>query len=48
MNAVEAAEKSGRVNELHNQLVDMAKAQNKSTNGGTLIPATFMRVTVYI
>jgi ubiquinone/menaquinone biosynthesis C-methylase UbiE len=46
MNAVEAAEKSDRVDELHNQLVEMARAQNKSANGGTLIPATFMRVTV--
>jgi ubiquinone/menaquinone biosynthesis C-methylase UbiE len=46
MNAVEAAQKSGRVEELHNQLVELAKAQNKSENVGTLIPATFMRVTV--
>jgi hypothetical protein len=46
MNAVEAAQKNGKVDELHNQLVGLAKSQNKSTNGGTLIPATFMRVTV--
>jgi ubiquinone/menaquinone biosynthesis C-methylase UbiE len=46
MNAVEAAQKSGKSNELHNRLVQLAKAQNKSPNGGTLIPATFMRVTV--
>jgi ubiquinone/menaquinone biosynthesis C-methylase UbiE len=46
MNAVEAAQKSEKVDELHKQLVEMAKAQNKSANGGTLIPATFMRVTV--
>ena len=46
MNAVEAAQKNGKAGELHNQLVEMAKAQNKSTNGGTHIPATFMRVTV--
>src|SRR5262249_2562895 len=44
MNAVEAAQNSGRLDELHIQLVEMAKAQNKSTNGGTFIPATFMRV----
>jgi hypothetical protein len=46
MNAVEAAQKSGKVEELHNQLLELAKAQNKSTDGSTSIPATFMRVTV--
>jgi ubiquinone/menaquinone biosynthesis C-methylase UbiE len=46
MNAFEAAEKTGRVDDLRNQLVELANAQNKSTNGGTSIPATFMRVTV--
>ena len=46
MNAFEAAEKSGKVEELHNQLVELAQAQNKSTDGGTSIPATFLRVTV--
>lgn len=46
MNAFEAAEKSGKVDELHHQLLELAKAQNKSTDGGTLIPATFLRVTV--
>ena len=46
MNAVEAAQKNGKVDELHNQLVDLAKAQNKIKEVGTLIPATFMRVTV--
>jgi ubiquinone/menaquinone biosynthesis C-methylase UbiE len=46
MNAVEAAQKSGRQEDLHQQLVDLGNSQNKSTNGGTLIPATFMRVTV--
>jgi ubiquinone/menaquinone biosynthesis C-methylase UbiE len=48
MNAVEAADKNGKVEELHKQLVDLAHTQNKSTNGGTLIPATFMRVTVSV
>jgi ubiquinone/menaquinone biosynthesis C-methylase UbiE len=48
MNAVEAAEKSGRSEELHKQLVQLGNAQNKSPNGGTLIPATFMRVTVNV
>jgi ubiquinone/menaquinone biosynthesis C-methylase UbiE len=46
MNAYEAAEKNGKVEELHNQLLELAKAQNKSTDGGTSIPATFLRVTV--
>jgi hypothetical protein len=46
MNAFEAAEKNGQEQELHNQLVELAKSQNKSTNGCTHIPATFLRVTV--
>ncbi len=46
MNAVEAAQKSGKKEELHHQLVKLAEAQNKSTDGNTLIPATFLRVTV--
>jgi hypothetical protein len=46
MNAFEAAEKSGKEEELHSQLVELTKAQNQSTNGGTSIPATFLRVTV--
>lgn len=48
MNAFEAAEKSGRVEELLNQLVEMAKAQNTQEKGGASIPATFMRVTVSV
>ena len=46
MNAFEAAEKSGREQELLDQLVELAKSQNKSNNGCTHIPATFLRVTV--
>jgi len=46
MNAFEAAEKNGREQELHSQLVELAKSQNMSTNGCTHIPATFLRVTV--
>ena len=46
MNAYEAAQKNGKVEELHNQLLELAKAQNKSAHGGTSIPATFLRVTV--
>jgi hypothetical protein len=46
MNAFEAAEKNGRVEDLHRLLVELVNAQNKGANGGTSIPATFMRVTV--
>jgi ubiquinone/menaquinone biosynthesis C-methylase UbiE len=46
MNAFEAAQKSGKAEELYNQLVELAKAQNKSKDGSTSIPATFLRVTV--
>ncbi len=45
MNAYDAAEKSGKVEELHSQLVDLARSQNTSARG-TAIPATFLRVTV--
>jgi SAM-dependent methyltransferase len=48
MNAFEAAEGAGKAEELHGQLVELAKAQNKSANGGTSIPATFLRVTVTV
>jgi SAM-dependent methyltransferase len=46
MNAFEAAQNSGKVEDLHSQLLELAKAQNTSTNGGTSIPSTFLRVTV--
>ena len=46
MNAVEAAQKNGKAEALHNQLVELANSQNKSKDAGTFIPATFMRVTV--
>ena len=46
MNAFEAAEKSGTVEDLRTQLVALANAQNTGTGGGTSIPATFLRVTV--
>jgi ubiquinone/menaquinone biosynthesis C-methylase UbiE len=48
MKAVEAARKNAQEKELHNQLVELANAQNKSKDTGTFIPATFMRVTVSI
>ena len=46
MNAYEAAQKNGKVEELHRQLLELAKSENESTDGGTSIPATFLRVTV--
>ena len=46
MNAVEAAQKNGKAEELHKQLVELANSHNKSKDAGTLIPATFMRITV--
>jgi hypothetical protein len=46
MNAFEAAQRNGTVEELHSQLLELANAQNKSTGSGTSIPATFLRVTV--
>jgi len=48
MNAVEAAQKNGRSEDLHNQLVELANSQNKSKDAGTFIPATFMRITVSV
>jgi ubiquinone/menaquinone biosynthesis C-methylase UbiE len=46
MNAFEAAQKNGKEQELHRELLELAKAQNTDTRGGTSIQATFMRVTV--
>ena len=46
MNAFEAAEKSGKAEDLHQQLLELANEQNEDTGGGTSIPATFLRVTV--
>jgi hypothetical protein len=48
MNAFEAAGKNGKVEELHRQLVELAKSQNTKSDGGTSIPATFLRVTVSV
>ena len=45
MNAFEAAEKNGRAAELQKQLEDLFNSQNTS-EAGTSIPATFLRVTV--
>ncbi len=48
MNAYEAAERNGKVNELHSQLVELAKSQNTVNHGSTAISATFLKVTVAV
>lgn len=48
MTAFEAAEQTGRAEDLHTELLKLARTQNRSANGGTSIPATFLRVTVKI
>ena len=48
MNAVEAAEKSGRLEEVRAELTQLANSQNTNATGGTNIPATFLRVTVHL
>ncbi|HVB39989.1 MAG TPA: methyltransferase domain-containing protein [Terriglobales bacterium] len=47
MVAVEAAQKAGKAQLLHDQLVELANVHNKS-QAGTFIPAAFMRVTVTV
>jgi len=47
MVAVEAAQKAGKAQLLHDQLVELANAHNKS-QAGTFIPAAFLRVTVTV
>jgi ubiquinone/menaquinone biosynthesis C-methylase UbiE len=46
MNAFEAAEASGRAADLQKELEALFEEQNASRNGGTSIPATFLRVSV--
>ena len=48
MNAFEAAQQSGTSADYSSQVADLAKGQNKSTNGGTSIDATYLRVTVQL
>ncbi len=48
MNAFEAATRAGQADDLEQQLVALAHAQNTRTDGGTFIPATFLRVTVTV
>ena len=47
INAFEAAEKQGRAAELQKELEELFNSQNKSQNA-TMIPATFLRVTVAV
>jgi hypothetical protein len=46
MNAFEAAESSGRGEELELKLVSLARQHNQSPNGSTHIEASYLRVTV--
>jgi hypothetical protein len=49
MNAFDAAEKSGRAEELARELEALFTSQNQSGRGdATRIPATFLRVTVAV
>src|SRR6266436_9228611 len=47
MNAFEAAEKKGQADELQKELQELFNSQNNSRNA-TMIPATFLRVTVAV
>ncbi len=49
MNAFDAAEKKGRSAELKQELDKLFEGENRATSeGGTSIPATFLRVTVTV
>jgi SAM-dependent methyltransferase len=48
MNAFEAAEKTGRAEELAKELNALFASKNTKTDGTTSIPATFLRVTVSV
>jgi hypothetical protein len=48
MNAYDAARKNGKEQELHRDLAALANSQNTGDAAGTLIPATFMRITVSV
>jgi ubiquinone/menaquinone biosynthesis C-methylase UbiE len=48
MNAFEAAQNNAKVKELHNQLLELAEAQNMNGDGSTAMPATYLRVTIRI
>ena len=46
MNAFAAAEQGGKAMDLQQELEALFQRQNRSLNGVTSIPATFLRVTV--
>jgi SAM-dependent methyltransferase len=46
MNAFDAAAKDGREDELHAELAELFEAQNQGDAGRTVIPATYLKVTV--
>jgi SAM-dependent methyltransferase len=48
MNALESAQRQSQAEIFHRQLVELAKTQNRNGDAGTLIPATFLRVTVQL
>ena len=48
MNAFAAAEQTGKSADLQRELEDLFERQNRSVNGATSIPATFLRVTVAV
>jgi ubiquinone/menaquinone biosynthesis C-methylase UbiE len=48
MNAFEAAEAAGRADGLQDELEALFNSQNASANGGTSIPATYLRVEVTV
>lgn len=48
MNAYEAAENAGKVDELHRQILELANSHNKKVDGSTFISSTFLRVTVSV
>jgi cyclopropane fatty-acyl-phospholipid synthase-like methyltransferase len=48
MNAFEAAEKNGRADQMHQELLALFEQQNQGGASKTSIPATFLRVTVRV
>lgn len=48
MNAFAAAEQSGQAEQMHRELLALARAQNRGGENDTVIPATFLRVTVQL
>jgi len=48
MNAFAAAEKNGKTAELQSELETLFNSKNESQDGGTSIPATFLKVTVKV